>query len=118
MGHDSHTGRMEKRSEDPKSPSPAYRKGGFMTSEAQGCSIDLGDCPVKAPSMRAVAETVVVMLSNPNVQCVIVDRQAGHNPYVLAFSENWNQVRARVEQCESLTKILIVGGPIEPGEEG
>jgi hypothetical protein len=44
----------------------------------KGCVIELGHgCPVKAPSMKAVAETVEVMLSNPTVQTAVVDRQPG-----------------------------------------
>jgi hypothetical protein len=85
-------------------------------SVEQGCMLDLGQCPVKTPTMRQVAETVVVMLSNPAVQTVIVDRQAGHNAYVLALSTTWNETRALVERRESLTKVLVAGGPI--GEEG
>jgi hypothetical protein len=80
----------------------------------KGCVIELGTgCPVKTASMKDVAETVLVMLSNPNVQTVIVDRQPGHNLYVLAFSIPWNEIRARIEERESLTKVLVAGGPVE-----
>jgi hypothetical protein len=97
------------------SRSSAYRNGVRMARE--GCSIELGSgCPVKAAGMKDVAETVLVMLSNLNVQTIVVDRQVGHNPYVLAFKTNWNETRAMVENRESLTKVLIAGGPVE--EEG
>jgi hypothetical protein len=66
--------------------------------------------------MKDVAETVLVMLSNPNVQTVVVDRQAGHNPYVLAFSLPWNTLRGMLHAGESLTAALVTGGPVEGGE--
>jgi hypothetical protein len=49
-----------------------------VAREIQGRSVELGSgCPAKAPGMKDVAETVMVMLSNPSVACVVVDRQAG-----------------------------------------
>jgi hypothetical protein len=42
-----------------------------------------------------------------------VDRQAGHNPYVLALSCCWNEARAMIEERKSLTKVLVAGGPVE-----
>jgi hypothetical protein len=84
----------------------------------EACSIEPGsDCPAKAPGMKDVAETVIVMLSNPNVQTVVVDRQEGQASFVLAFSVSWNEIRARVENRESLTKCLVAGGPVEEALE-
>jgi hypothetical protein len=113
MGHDSHTGRMEKRSEDPKSPSPAYRKGERMARE--GCSVEVGrGFQERALTMERVSAAVVVLLTNPNVRTIIVDRQdPPHTPYVLALSTSWNETRAMVENKDSLTRALVAGGPIE-----
>jgi hypothetical protein len=36
---------------------------------------------------------------------------------VLAFSTSWNELRARVENRESLTKGLVAGGPVEAKED-
>lgn len=60
--------------------------------------------------------TLAVILANPNVQVVVIDRQAGHSPFVMAFSVPWNTLRDMAEKRESLTKVLVIDGRVERGE--
>ena len=96
--------------------------------EANGISPE-GDRGTTGEDVRTVAhgsgshtktqellETVAVMLANPNCQTVVIDREPGLSPFVLAFSVPWNTLRDMAEKGESLIKVLVTGGPVERGE--
>ena len=60
--------------------------------------------------------TLALILVNPDIQAVVIDRQPGLSPFVMAFSVSWNSLRQMVEQRESLATVLVIGGPVEGGE--
>jgi hypothetical protein len=78
--------------------------------------VERGDGPRRYTVNQKVCGALGLMLANPNVQSVVIDRQPGQPLYVLAFSVSWNELRAKVENGESLTNVLVIGGPVERGK--
>jgi hypothetical protein len=94
----------------PSTQSPAGRGGG---EEKERTVAHASGAHTKTMELLG---TVTVMLSNPTVQAVVIDRQPGRSPFVMAFSLPWNTLREMAERKESLTKVLVAGGPVERGE--